>query len=385
MRRVVHIDMEPRERTSLPTPRRPRILAVVVLGIAVALLAALWAAPPVRAHHRPPPQRCVLTTTHKAAAIVLTGESIQAELHLRAACRSPALRTLVSMVVDDPDTFAGSQRELVRDALKALIRYSGSDPYFLIGIAGHGGAIACGVSSLASSSNRCVNRALQGTPRGGGGLAASVVAGRRILTNGHNHGPATAIDRAVLIVFTSCGDEGACRAAAREAEDAKKDDVLVIAVGADARMNTRALRDMATSPRYIFLGHQWPALFVVFDRIRGGEVVAAFDTETKDIINVDLRRVTLTYPMPQWGDYVHDSLAWSQEHGAGSYDPAERMLTWSTVHVPGEGVTVTFQIEATMPGAHQTGVDASWSAEDNMRGLYEERVTPRPVSAFGTP
>jgi hypothetical protein len=283
------------------------------------------------------------------------------------------------VVADDSRTLSRDEavaaRGVAEDLNTQLFRY---EPSPRVGAVGHGGASGCELHDSARLAARCLDLVFD-DPRSGlpaPGAAEALADAVPKLRRDHLRHPDDWDNRQIVVLLARPPEGRACNELIRTASSVKRHGALLITVCLSTSCRTDCLNRVATSPRYAFDLDSVGMLYELFDRIR------------EDIINVQARRIDLTYPLAPGVTYVPGSLAWdtSGRPGAqGIFDETERVVRWSTASVPPDGVTVTFGVRLDAPGPQVLGDRAVFTGIDSFRTPFSADLEPRRVWAVGTP
>jgi hypothetical protein len=110
------------------------------------------------------------------------------------------------------------------------------------------------------------------------------------------------------------------------------------------------VRSLASSPRYFF---DWPTA--------RGRISAVFAKINDEVVNINIKRMTIFGTLADGTRYVPDSAAPTPD----TVSPDGRTFTWVTNYVPRDGITVTLRVQLEAPGDHPVGLVATGQLLDN--------------------
>jgi hypothetical protein len=361
--------------------------AVAVIAV-VGLVAVLPGAGPGRArtsvietgsHFGPTPTptaQCEVfhaKVTGPAPAVV--GDPLGITMTVSAVCRGERFPVHIVLVIEGSSAMRGTLGRQVQEGATGLVRSLQLDlyPSTFVGVVGFDDE-ARRLSGLTNSEARvraAINRV---GDEGGARIDQGLDAAGKIMQGAPEHDRATQ----VAVLFSHGPVDEACEEAFGASRRLKGQGILVIAVCAGGDCDARCMRQIASSPRYYFELENAFGTWGVFQQIRDR------------IININLKRLTVTDYLADGMDYVPDSASPKPV----ATDPAGRWFRWEDVYIPKDGVTYSLKVRPSRAGRWPTNAKAEGDVVTNKGTLIPWRfdvpvvdvVEPSPTpTATSTP
>jgi Mg-chelatase subunit ChlD len=150
------------------------------------------------------------------------------------------------------------------------------------------------------------------------------------------------------VVLSDGQNNAGCQPVLQAAGQAKSQGILMMTVCVGSDCDAACMRQAASSARYFFQIDNAGGLATAFAKIRD------------EVLNVNLKRLTVTDVLPPNMQYVTDSAQPAPNKG----DPTTG-FTWQANYVPRDGITITFKVRPLETGYHPTNVQAVGELLDN--------------------
>lgn len=320
------------------------------LGLALAPLSPTAAAPQAAAPQQRGEESTCVPESNKVAYpnVLLLGEETDLTLTVRALCAPEAFPLHVVLVLDASGSMAGQKNADLKNAVKRMVRELNLDerPLIQMGIVEFNN-IAKTLCQLTNDSGRLNSCANKVSANGGTSIDQGIREGLKVLSRGRPRGGGSDV-REIMVVLSDGGNNAGCQPVIQAANQAKGQKVLIMSVCVGSDCDAACMRQVASSNRYFFQVND------------SGAIVQAFIRIAEEVLNINLKRMTVTDILPPNMQLVADSVDPAPDKG----DPASG-LTWVTSYVPKDGITITFRVRPLETGYHPTNVQAVGQLVDN--------------------
>ena len=333
-------------------PRRP--LAALCLCLAATALALALPTRPTRAQ-RGEESTCVPEQNQLAyPRVLLRGETVGLTLTAKALCAAEAYPLHIVLVLDGSPGTTDAARRYDHETAVGLVDdlRLPENPLIRVGVVVFGGPdiLSCAVTNDRDRVQRCFDQVLDVPSETGDvddlGLdeaMAVLVAGRRLWLGKPSY------IREVVVLFSDARCVANCRDPQRAATRVKRQGALTITACASRQCERTCMRGLASSHRYFYDYPMGRQIGTVFAKILG------------EVVNINVKRLTLTGTLADGARYVPDSAAPPPD----TISPDGRMFTWVANYVPRDGITVTLRVQPEAPGDHPVGLAATGLLLDN--------------------
>jgi hypothetical protein len=341
------------------TAHRKLPFFVLVLALAALAPAHLLAAPTPTSAARDEESTCVPEQNQVAYPnVVLLGETTTTTLTVKALCAAEAWPLHIVLVLDgSPATTTAARRYEYETALGLVEDLRLPDyPQIGVGIVVFGGpdVLSCDLTSEVGRLKRCIDQVLDAPTETGDVDDLGLDEAMAVLVAGR--GQWLGNIREVVVLLTDAQCVASCRMALRAAGKVQRQGALVVTACASRQCARSCVRSLASSPRYFF---DWPTA--------RNRISAVFAKINDEVININIKRLTLTGTLADGTRYVPDSAAPAPD----TVSADGRTFTWVTNYVPRDGVTVTLRIAPEVPGNHPSGLAATGQLLDNWNRTKE--------------
>jgi Mg-chelatase subunit ChlD len=321
------------------------------LGLALSPLMPAAAAPNAAAPRQRGEESTCVPEANKVAYpnVLLLGEETHITLTVKALCAAEAYPLHISLVMDSSGSMAGEKNASLKRAVKQLIRdlKLNDYPQIQVAVIKFSGA-ATTLCKLTNDEGRLISCANRIDANGGTAIDAGIRTGMRELVAGRPRGSGAGAIREVMVVLSDGQNNAGCQPVMQAAGQAKSQGILMMTVCVGSDCDASCMRQAASSARYFF------------QIDNAGGLAAAFAKIRDEVLNINLKKMTITDVLPANMQYVEDSAQPAPDKG----DPTAG-FTWQANYVPRDGLTITFKVRPLETGYHPTNVQAVGELLDN--------------------